>query len=117
MSFRLTAGQNAPKLRSFTIALPRGLSFIRKTVLKRSKHPVMEISAGKVKTLALKHGKLLVTLQTAVSSVTARVAAKGLLESVALIASVRDHRIKDQKLVVAVKDVDGRTSTLTARVR
>lgn len=69
LRFRLTSGKNAPDLKAFVVALPRGLSFeatgLRRGLLVRG----VKVSA------ALREGKLMVSLKRAVKSVLVKLAA------------------------------------------
>ncbi len=74
VSFTLTRGAKAPKFRSFTIALPSGLSFVRRRL-------GAGIHIRPAHSLRLRGGRLTITLKRAVNSVTVRMAVPALAES------------------------------------
>jgi hypothetical protein len=114
---QLVAGKKAPRLSSFTIELPHGLSFVRHRV-----HGVLRLSGvslvgAQLKSATLRHGRLNVTLRKAVESVIVRVSARGLGETAALRSQARRHKLRSLKLTVVVRDAKGRQTTLPTRVR
>jgi len=74
VSFTLTRGGKAPKFKSFTIALPAGLKFVRRRL-------GAGIHIRPAHTLRLHNGRLTVTLKRAVNSVTIRMGVPALAES------------------------------------
>jgi hypothetical protein len=116
LSFKLTAGKNA-KLKSFTVKLPRGLSFVRHRVHGRLKLLGVAIKGAKVKSLSLKHGVLLVTLRAPVNTLSAKIGSRGLKESSALKSAARLHKLKRLQLTVVVANTAGQhvTSTLALK--
>lgn len=108
LSFKLTAGKNAPKLSSFVVSLPKGLSFISKG-LKTG----LKIKGAKIKSAKIKHGKLTVKLKAPAGSASVSLTAKALKASKALIKGVTDHKVKSLKLTVKVTDTSGKSNTLS----
>jgi hypothetical protein len=83
LRFSLTASRKS-KLRSFTVTLPKGLSFVTGKVHKRLEVKGLSLSGAKLKSERLRHGVLTITLRKAVRRVTVTVKASGLKESGAL---------------------------------
>jgi hypothetical protein len=110
LSFKLTAGKNA-KLKSFTVKLPRGLSFVRHRVHGRLKLLGLALNGAKVKSLSLKHGALLVTLRAPVNTLSAKVGPRALKESAALKSAAKHHRLKRLQLTVLLTNTAGKRIT------
>ena len=117
VAFKLVAGTRAPKLRSFTVRLPGGLSFVKHRVHGRPTVTGVSVGGAKIKSLALVGGRLVVTLRSAVSGVSARIGPSALKESAALRSRARRHRTGSLKLTVAIKDAAGTTTTATLQVK
>jgi hypothetical protein len=78
LRFHLTATTSAPNLRLFTVALPRGLSFVRDRRLVAG--AVVIRGAGK-HTLALTHGRLIVKLAGTAQGLSVDIGDRALVES------------------------------------
>jgi Carboxypeptidase regulatory-like domain len=113
VTFRLAAGANgAPKLRSFTVGLPTGLSFVS----AKLKAGVLVTGGGKVSE-SLSGGRLVVTLGVAATHVSVSLSAPALKASSALVAKAKRHQIASLTVTVAVKPVSGQPSTLRFSVK
>ena len=110
--FKLTAGKNA-KLKSFTVKLPRGLSFVRHRVHGRLKLLGVALKGAKVKSLSLKRGTLLVTLRAPVNTLSAKIGPRALKESPALRSAARHHQLKPLRLTVVLTNTAGKLTTST----
>jgi hypothetical protein len=110
LRFKLTAGKNA-KLKSFTVKLPRGLSFVRHRVHGRLKLLGVALKGAKIKSLALKHGALVVTLRAPVKTLSAKIGPRALKESKALKSAAKHHRLKRLQLTVALTNTAGKRTT------
>ena len=110
LSLKLTAGKNA-KLKSFTVKLPRGLSFVRHRVHGRLKLLGVALKGAKVKSLSLKHGALLVTLRAPVNTLSAKIGSRALKESAALRSAAKHHRLKRLQLTVLLTNTAGKRTT------
>jgi hypothetical protein len=117
LSFRLVAGRNAPRLSSFTIELPRGLSIVRRRVHKRLTVTGATLKGAKIRSIALRVGRLVLTLRRPFSSVAVELRATGLKESNGLQQKAKHRRIKSLKLTAITRDVTGKSTTLTAQVK
>jgi hypothetical protein len=110
LSFKLTAGKNA-KLKSFTVKLPRGLSFVRHRVHGHLKLLGVALKGAKIKSLSLKHGALLVTLRSPVNTLSAKIGSRALKESAALKSAAKHHRLKRLQLTVLLANTAGKSIT------
>lgn len=110
LTFKLTAGSNA-KLKSFEVKLPRGLSFVRHRVHGHLKLIGVALTAAKIKSLSLKHGKLLVTLRAPVNTLSAKIGPRALRESSTLKRAGRHHRLKRLVLTVVLTNTAGKHTT------
>jgi hypothetical protein len=110
LSFKLTAGKDA-KLKSFTVKLPRGLSFVRHRVHGRMRLLGVALKGAKVKSLSLKHGALLVTLRAPVNTLSAKIGSRALKESSALKSAAKHHRLKRLQLTVVLANTAGKRTT------
>jgi hypothetical protein len=117
LSFRLTAGRNAPKLSSFTTRLPGGLSFIKRRVHGRSTVRGVSVKGASVKSISLSGGRLIVTLKRAVAGLTAKIGPTGLKESRALKSKAKRHKLGSLKLTVVIKDAKGKRTTATLKIK
>jgi len=110
LSFKLTAGKNA-KLKSFSVKLPRGLSFVRHRIHGRLKLLGVALKGAKVKSLSLKRGALLVTLRAPVNTLSAKIGPRALKESAALRSAAKHHRLKRLQLTVLLTNTAGKRTT------
>jgi hypothetical protein len=108
LGFKLSAGKNAPKLTSFSVKLPSGLSFVAKHVAKG-----VSLSGAKVKSAKVSHGKLVVTLKSAATSFGVKIGSAALSVSKGLAAKVRGHRLTTLAVIVTTTDASGKTKSLT----
>lgn len=117
LSFRLVAGNNAPRLSSFTIDLPRGLSIVRHRDRERLTVAGVTLKGTKIRSIALREGRLVLTLRRPFSGVSVKLRATALKETRGLRQKAKHRRIKSLKLTVITRDVNGRSTTLTALVK
>ena len=115
LSFKLLAGANAPKLSSFTVQLPSGLSFHAQRAHRRLTFRGLTVKGAKVKSIALVRGRLVVTLSRPVASLTVTIRAPTLAESSGLRTRAKRHRITGLKLTLIVTDAAGRHTKLVLR--
>jgi hypothetical protein len=107
LSFRLSAGSQAPKLKSFAISLPGGLS-IAKSFIKG-----LAIHGGGKYTATLSHGRLTISLKTAATSIGVVLNNKALTVSKTLAGQVAKHKVKTLRFTTRVTDANGKTTTIT----
>ena len=116
MRFTLTAGKYAAKLSSFTVKAPSGLSFVTHVVKHHATVTGVTVSGGKVKSLTLSHGQLVVVLRSATAGVTVKIGL-ALTESASLRSKVKSHKVKTLKLTVVTRDSARHSTTLARTVK
>jgi hypothetical protein len=91
--------KNATAFSSETVSLPSGLKFVKTTAKKLAKE--VSASGGKIKSVKVSRGKLVVTFKSKVTSVTLK-SKKGLVsETAGLLKKIKKHKTK--KLTFRVK--------------
>lgn len=116
MSFRLKVGKGAAKLRALTVELPSGLSFITHRAGHRLTVKGVRVRGGAVKSLAVTHGHLVITLRRAVSSLSVTLGGSALRESAALRSQAAAHKLKRLALRVIAENTKGKRTTIRAQV-
>jgi hypothetical protein len=111
LKFRLAAGANAAKLRSFRVTLPSGLSISKRAAI------VASLAGASPKTLSLAGGRITVTLRSPARTFAVRISGPGLGESARLRNAVKRHRVKSLKLLVAIKDASGKGTAASLRIK
>ncbi len=107
LSFRVARGSDAPNVKSVTVSLPRGLSFVSKRLGRG-------ITVSGVHTLRLSGGALTITLRQPVANLVVRIAPVALVESKQLQRQVKQHRDNPTaQLRFRIMDADGGASTLS----
>jgi hypothetical protein len=109
VSFKLTSGSGAPKLKSFTVSLSGGLKFIAKKLAHG-------VSVTGPHTLKLAGGTLTVTLKRVAGSVAVKVTSSALSETSQLRQQARKHKSKLVKLHISITDAAGSTTTRTVSI-
>jgi hypothetical protein len=102
LGLTVTAGLNAPGLKSFALALPDGLVAAERQ--GRHLRLVVRVSAsgGEIQSVRLDHGKLVIVLRKAVARVKLHI--RGLIEAAALDARPGHHALERLRIMVAVTD-------------
>ena len=104
LRFTLNKGPSAPKLKSFSVSLPGGLSF----------NPRGLGAFRGASAVQLQGGKLTVTLKRAVNSVTVTLSPPLLVESKRLQQQARRHKLPQLRFRFGVSDTNGTTTSLSA---
>ncbi|MGH2893676.1 MAG: hypothetical protein ACRDPM_10495, partial [Solirubrobacteraceae bacterium] len=112
LRFRVSETGGAAKLRALTLKLPAGLSFI--THHHRLAH--ISVSGARVRSRSLSHGRLVIRLARATSSLTVTIGRGGLRESRSLRAKARHHKAATLGLTIVAQNTRGRRTTIRARV-
>jgi subtilase family serine protease len=114
LSFTLTAGRDAPKLKTVTVGLPGALRFSG----SRATVSVTGVGGRHVKySVALKHGSLVLTFRTPALQIHVTIAYPRLQASGGLVAQIARHRASRLTLTVHTTDALRLTTRLTAKVR
>ena len=121
LRLKATHGKGGPNIASVAVALPSGLRFSRsafqthKTCVTRNGKKKcttttlikgLGVSGAKVKTVALKAGKLVITLSKAAGSVTISLNGPVVTESKALQSSVKKHKTRSLTVTLKVTDAN-----------
>jgi len=106
LTFVLESGVNsAPLIKSFKIALPKGLSFIAKHLRKD-----LKVSGGRGFGFKLTHGDIVVTLKTDAAKVSVTISSAAIAVSKKLAKEAKKGRLASLTIGVAITDVAGRTT-------
>ena len=111
VSFTLRQGSNAPAIKSFSVSLPKGLSFARKAKTL-TKH--ISLKGAKYR-LKLSRGVLTITLRSPASKVTFSIGRPATVVSKSLKHKVHTHKVKSLSIGVKVLDAGGHATKLTAK--
>ena len=116
LSFTLAAGKNAARLKTITIALPKGLGF------SRSKKDLAKGSPSRLAAYAQVHREgqpreLTVTLKPPTSSAQVTISSPAITVSGTLAKKVKDGKVKTLSVLVTVFDTDHRTTGVTLKLR
>lgn len=114
LSFTVTAGRDAPKLQTITVALPRGLSFSRSRA-------TITVSGLKVKhlrfTAKLQHGTLVLKLKSAAQQVHVTISHPRLKAGGSLVAKTASHHSSRVTLTLHVTDAGNLVTKVTSKVK
>ncbi|HJS96654.1 MAG TPA: putative Ig domain-containing protein, partial [Solirubrobacteraceae bacterium] len=114
LSFMLTAGRDAPKLKSVSVTLPRGLRFTRAhasvSVTGRGNRRVRY-------TVSLKHGTLVLKLRSPGQQVHVTITYPRLQAGGSLVSDLARHHVSRVGLTVRATDALKRTTRLAAKFK
>ena len=116
ISFRLKVAKGAAKLRALTVELPKGLSFITHRAGRGLTVKGVRVRGAAVRSEAVNHGHLVITLSRPVSSLTVTLSGAALRESAALRSQAAAHKLKRLALRVIAQNTKGKRSTIHAQV-
>ncbi len=132
LHFTATHGKSAPNIASVAVGLPSGLKFARSAfvthktcVTKNGKKKCtttttikgLGVSGAKVKSVALKAGKLVITLKKAAASVTVNLTGPVLSESKTLQTGVKKHKTKSLTVTLKVTDAKHTLSSVPLKLK
>jgi len=113
LSFMITAGRDAPKLKTVTVALPKALRFTR----SRATVTATGVGGRHVRySVALKNGALVLTFRAPALQIHVTVVYPRLQASGDLVAQIARHRASRLQLTVRTTDALKLTTRLTAKV-
>jgi hypothetical protein len=112
LSFTAAAGKHAPKLRSVTISIPKGLTAVSKRVHGKRKVAV-GLKGAKLKSAKLSGRKLVITASKPARKLSVTLALK---ESASFRAKAKAKKLKGLKLGVVVRNAKGKKTTLSTVV-
>jgi hypothetical protein len=133
LKFKITHGKGAPNVQTVTLGLARGLKFSKSafvrhktcTVIKHKKPKCstktlikgLGIRGAKAKSVAIKRGKLVITLKKAAGKVTITASGPLVSESKSLQTKVKKHRTKTLRFTVKATDAKHTSTTVALKLR
>ena len=130
--FKATHGKGAANIASVAVGLPAGLKFshsafvTKKTcVTKKGKKKCttitqikgLGVSGASVKSVALKAGRLVITLKKAAGSVTVKLTGPVLTETSALQTKVKKHKVKSLTVTLKVTDAKHTSTSVPLKLK
>jgi hypothetical protein len=112
LGFRIAAAKGASRLRRIMVVLPHGLSFVRHRAGRRIVLTGIHVSGGRVASLTLSRGRLMITLHTATGGLTVSIGPRALAETAALKNQAVGGRINRLVLTLVTTNTAGKQSTL-----
>ena len=100
------------KVKSFTVALPKGVTFNKKGLKKG-----VLVGGAKIKTEKIVKGKLVVTLKSAASTIKVTLNKKALIESVSLELKIVQKKVKSLTAKLTVTNTAGTSTTLPLKFK
>ena len=132
LKVKVSHSSGGANIASLAVGLPTGLSFARSAISTKKTCTTSKgkkkcttttlikglgVSGGSVKSVALKGGKLVITLKKAVGSVTVSLSGPVLSESKALQTSVKKHKTKNVKVTLKVTDAKHTTTSVPVTIK
>jgi hypothetical protein len=134
LKFKITHGKGAPNIAAVTLGLPGGLKFSKSAIVKHktctrpSKGKKAKCSTttlikglgirgGKAKSVAIKHGRLVITLKKAAGKLTITASGPLVSESKSLQTKVKKHKTKTLRFAVKATDAKHTSTTVTLKLR
>jgi hypothetical protein len=132
LKFKITHGKGAPNVAAVTLGLPGGLKFSKSAIVKHRtctvKHKKRKCSTttlikglgihgGKAKTVAIKGGKLVITLKKAAGKLTITTSGPLVSESKSLQTKVKKHKTKTLKFKVKATDAKHTSTTVALKLK
>jgi hypothetical protein len=132
LKFKVTHGQGAPNVATVALGLPRGLKFSKSAIVKsktctgtgkkkkcstKTLIKGLSVVGGKAKTVAIKGGKLVITLTKPAGKVTFTVSGPLVSESKSLQTSVKKHKTKTLKFTVKATDAKHASTTVALKLK
>jgi len=104
--------KHAAKLRALTVELPSGLSFVTHKSGKHQRITGVTLAGAAIKSLALSHGHLVITLRKAVSSLTVTITSTALKESATLKRKAKAGKLRSLRLTVITTNTKAKRTTI-----
>lgn len=117
ISLALTGGRGDFRISALTIPLPHGLSYVRHRVRGRLVLAGLTVRPGRIRSLALRGGRLTITLRSPAAMALVRLGPRALHETGALRHKARHGRVRFLRLILAVRTAGGQRVTLARAVR
>jgi hypothetical protein len=117
LSFKLAAAKRIAKIRALTIELPAGLRFVRHLVGNRFVVTGVIVAGAAVKSAALSHGRLVITLRKPVWSLGVTISPSALSESAALKKRAKSRTLRSLTLKVITETTRATRTTVRVQIR
>jgi hypothetical protein len=132
LKFKVAHGKGAPNIATVALGVPSGLKFSRSAIVnhktcsgqgKKKKCSTttlikgLGIVGGKAKTVAIKGGKLVITLKKAAGKLTITVSGPLVSESKSLQTKVKKHKAGTLKFTVKTTDAKKASTTVSLKLR
>jgi hypothetical protein len=129
LRIRASRGQSAPDIASVTVRLPAGLKIARSALTTKpcvTKHSNKKcatttkglgVSGASVKSVALKGGELVLTLQKAAAGVVINLSAPVLTETSSLQSGVNKHKVTSVTATLKITDAKRTTTSLPLKIK
>jgi hypothetical protein len=132
LKFKITHGKGAPNVAAVTLGLPGGLKFSRSAIVKHTTCTTknkkkkcstttlikgLGIAGGKAKSVAIKRGKLVITLKKAAGKLTITASGPLVSESKSLQTKVKKHKVKSLKFSLKITDAKHASSSLSLKLK
>lgn len=116
LRFRVSVPRHAARLTQISLRLSHGISFVRHRVGGRLRITGVKIHRARVKSLALEHGRLVISLRRPAAAFRVRLTSV-LHESRAVIAAAATHRSLHLRMQLTALNTHHRRHTISRRVR
>ena len=118
LSFTVSAGSNAPAIKTISVSLPGGLTFAGKTKQLTKGTSVTGANGKRLKfTVKRSHGTLQITLKSPASTVRVTIGGPAITVTAKLAKAVKHKRTKKLTVVLKVTDASHNTTRLTIRLK
>jgi hypothetical protein len=133
LKFTVTHGKGAANVGAVTVGLAGGLKFSRTAIVKHKTCTTLKnkkkkcttttlikglgLAGGKAKTVAIKNGRLVITLKKAAGKLAITVSGPLLSESKGLQTKVKKHKTKTLKFSLKVNDAKHKATTLSLKLK
>ena len=132
LKFKVTHGKGAAKVASVALGVPSGLKFSKSAIVKHKTCATkkgkkkcttttlikgLKVVGGKAKTVAIKGGKLVITLKSASNAVTITTSGPLVSESKSLQTKVKNHKVKTLNFSVKVTDAKKTSTTVPLKFK
>jgi subtilase family serine protease len=113
LSFKLSAGSNAPALKSVSISLPSGLSFAKKA---KTLAAGLKVQGSKF-TAKLKHGVLTISFKKSLRNVTITLGRPAVSVSGSLASKVMHHKVKRLTVTLRATNTSNQTTRISVKLK
>ncbi len=133
LTFKIKHGKGAANVKTVALGLPGGLKFSKSAIVRHKTCTTLKgkkkkcstktlikglgITGGRATSVAIKHGKLVITLKKPAGTVTFKVSGPLVTETKGLQTKVKKHKTKSLKFTLKVTDAKHKSTTLSLRLK